>query len=552
MLCNIEFDADGAMIVGVRDRFGDQAGYANLFETGNGSGETYRALTTGEILKAGRNGAIWELEFGGAVTNNGITTTTPGLADNNPAMTGSFPLTTGTPWGGTYGPGGGYFYYNHNFSLTNVPSPFNTGSTVPNHYVKSNGGLAVYPGYNEVLMTAIDPENSSYANGIIKNFNSGANAGNMSGRKELMRSNANDPTNMGKAAALGDVEILLDAEAMEIGNRIWLDGNHNGRQDAHEPGIAGVTVVLRSPGIDNAYNTADDQVWTVITDANGNYYFDSNIVNDVRRPVEWIGVSATNSGILPGFEYKVEINPAQPALAAISLTTSNVTDDMIDSDGLLSGGLITHIFNPGGSNVAASNFSNNYNADFGFYSIVLSVQKIDISALLNGNSAKVKWQTTQEENVATYYVERSIDGINFTTVTTALSKGNGSFSYEVSDDISQLNATVVYYRIKAVDNSGVSKYSPRASISLTGSVKLVVSPNPFTETVSISISSMEKAKAELRLINLTGQIVFQKATTIEKGRNSIVLNEFSHISKGTYFLEISIGQKRETQKLVKK
>jgi hypothetical protein len=552
MLCNIEFDADGAMIVGVRDRFGDQAGYANLFETGNGSGETYRGLTTGEVLKAGRNGAIWELEFGGSVTNNGIITTTPGLADNNPAMTGSFPLTTGTPWGGTYGPGGGYFYYNHNFSLTNVPSPFNTGSAVPYHYVKSNGGLAVYPGYNEVLMTAIDPENTSYANGIIKNFNSGSNAGNMSGRKELMRSNSNDPTNMGKAAALGDVEILLDAEAMEIGNRIWLDGNHNGRQDAHEPGITGVTVVLRSPGVDNAYNTADDQVWTVITDANGNYYFDNSIVNDNRRPVEWIGVSATNSGVLPGFEYKIEIAPAQTALAGIDLTSINGANDMIDSDGHLSAGVITYVFNSGGSTAAASSFTNNYDIDFGFYSIVLSVQKIDISAILNGNTTKVKWQTIEEENVAYYYVEKSEDGINFTTVTTTLSKGNGSFSYEITDDISRLNTGVLYYRIKAVDNTGATKYSPRASVSLTGAVQLVVSPNPFTETVSISISSLEKAKAELRLINLAGQVVFQKAASIEKGRNNIVLTEFSGIAKGTYFLDISIGQKRETQKLVKK
>jgi len=36
---------------------------------------------------------------------------------------------------------------------------------------------------------------------------------------------------------------LLDAQAVEIGNRVWNDLNANGIQDANEPGIAGVTVV---------------------------------------------------------------------------------------------------------------------------------------------------------------------------------------------------------------------------------------------------------------------------------------------------------------------
>ena len=128
MLCDIEFDVDGSMILGVRDRFGDQGGYANYFETGNVVGETYRTLATGEVLKAGKSGSGWVMENNGSVTNNGVTTVTPGLADNTPSLTGSFPSLTGTPWGGSIGPGGGYFYYNQNFTKTGVASPFNSGS----------------------------------------------------------------------------------------------------------------------------------------------------------------------------------------------------------------------------------------------------------------------------------------------------------------------------------------------------------------------------------------------------------------------------------------
>ena len=54
----IEFDADGSMIIGIRDRFGDQGGYANYFETGNVAGETYRTLSSGEVLRADRKSVV--------------------------------------------------------------------------------------------------------------------------------------------------------------------------------------------------------------------------------------------------------------------------------------------------------------------------------------------------------------------------------------------------------------------------------------------------------------------------------------------------------------
>ena len=327
-----EFDVDGSMVVALRDRFGDQAGYANYFETGNTPGETYRALSSGEMLRAGRTASGWTLENAASVVTDGVATNTPGVTDNNPLMLGSFLASLGTPWGGSYGPGGGYYYYNQNFSNTNVSAAF-AGSTNTAHYLKTNGGLALLPGYNEIMTTAIDPMSQSFTNGLLKNYNLGGNAGNMAGRMALIASASGDPTNMGKAAALGDLEVLLDAQAVEIGNRIWNDLDANGRQDAGEPGIANVTVNLRSPGADGYYNTGDDQVWSTVSDADGNYYFDNSLVNDDRRPAQWIGVSATNSGILPGFEYKVEIGSAQTSLSGLLLTAAHAETDAIDNDG---------------------------------------------------------------------------------------------------------------------------------------------------------------------------------------------------------------------------
>ncbi|MCP5240234.1 MAG: carboxypeptidase regulatory-like domain-containing protein [Zoogloeaceae bacterium] len=55
-------------------------------------------------------------------------------------------------------------------------------------------------------------------------------------------------------------------EKAEIGDRVWLDANKNGIQDAGEAGVSGVTARL----VDADGNV----VATATTDANGNYLFD--------------------------------------------------------------------------------------------------------------------------------------------------------------------------------------------------------------------------------------------------------------------------------------
>jgi trimeric autotransporter adhesin len=552
MFSAIEFDIDGAMIIGIRDRFGDQGGYANYFETGNVPGDTYSVLANGEVLRAGKNGSKWIFENAGAVTSNGITTTTPGVADNNYGMSGSFTGITGSPFGGDYGPGGKYYYYNFNYTLTGVPAPFNIAGTLRNHYLKSNGGLAYLPGYNEMVTTAIDPVDAIFTNGIIKNTNLGTAAGNMSARLNLLASESDNPAKMGKAAALGEVEILQDAQSMEIGNRIWIDKNFNGIQDADEAGFAGVIVDLRSPGPDNVYNTADDQLWVVTTDVNGNYYFDKTIVNDNRRPVSWIGVSATNSGILPGFEYKLEILTTQTALSGYLLTAANASYDEIDSEGIYSGGYISHVINPGGSTASGAGFENNYTIDFGFRQFsILPVSKLDVNAAADNNAVTVNWKTTDELYVDFYQIERSTNGNIFSRAGAVNAKGNGSFNYSHTHDVSTVTANVVYYRIKVTGKNGSVSYSQTVKITLGSNVKITVMPNPFNSLLNIQLNAIKKNKAVILIFNKGGQKIYRNSFPIQKGTSSFNINEFGALPKGIYIISITTEEGSMQQKLFK-
>ncbi|MCX7792412.1 MAG: MSCRAMM family adhesin SdrC, partial [Chloroflexaceae bacterium] len=69
---------------------------------------------------------------------------------------------------------------------------------------------------------------------------------------------------------------LTETATGKLGGRVFQDDNGNGRQDAGEPGISGVTVRLTRPGSDHVCSTSDDQfVASAATSANGVYSFEN-------------------------------------------------------------------------------------------------------------------------------------------------------------------------------------------------------------------------------------------------------------------------------------
>ncbi|MFM9909253.1 MAG: SdrD B-like domain-containing protein, partial [Chitinophagaceae bacterium] len=459
MLADIEFDVDGSMILGIKDRFGDQVGFNNFLEGVNGNvaagaGRYFRGLNSGEILRAGKSGVTFSIENNASVTTNGVTTTTTGIDPNVQLLTaGTWALGTGNQWGYNtgagqgMGPGGKYYYYNHSFSATGVPVANiadGSVSTINAHYDKTNGSLALMAGYDEIIHPAMDPDGRSFTSGLLRAANAGSvtgtNAGNMTDQQELIPgfgnpgpTNPGDPSTMGKSNGLGDVEILSDAMPIEIGNRIWNDANANGIQDANETGLNNVTVILRSPGADGIFGNGDDQTWTINTDANGNYYFDNTAlggnVNDSRAAtLGFIGLPAGNTGILNSQNYRIEIDPAQVTLTGYRIGATDIGGaavDNIDNDGAQAN--LTGI---GIRTFAVVNTSNNdYNFDFGF------TQKgaIGNRVWLDNDADGIQDETSPGSGV---YTEPGLANISVTLFRD--NNNDGDF-----DDVGELTATTV-------------------------------------------------------------------------------------------------------------
>jgi hypothetical protein len=184
---DIEFDNNGNIIVGLRDRTGDQTGDQSLDLTGAGN---YNTGSGGDILKASLTGTNqWTIETGATDTN----------------------ASTEFYGGEEYGIGGNY-----------------------QHYETAQGGLTQVPGYTSIDTTALDPLDFN-TGGII-----GLNHTNGTQTRGIQLYSGG----FAKANGLGDLEYLGEVAPIEIGNRIWTDADNDGIQDAGESGISGVTVNL--------------------------------------------------------------------------------------------------------------------------------------------------------------------------------------------------------------------------------------------------------------------------------------------------------------------
>ncbi|MEZ6140649.1 MAG: SdrD B-like domain-containing protein [Zavarzinella sp.] len=290
-LTDIDFD-NNAMILGLRDRYGDQGGYFTGNTDSNALDDTFVFIGGGDILRATPNGTGgW-----GSESNGTAGTVTTGGAGNG------------------QGPGGGEFYFQDSF--TTVSQEISTG------------GLAQVPGFPTVALTGINPV-SAFSGGVFTFSN--IDGTRISGGQIYLSdiSTQANPPKFGNANGVGDLEaIIAPLNTRQIGNRVFDDLDGDGIQDANEPGIAGVVVQL--------FNGATLQN-TVTTNAIGEYYFDDlppNTALEVRIDTTQTALGGRNlSPTGAGTEDQLDSDATltgTTAIAAVTTPVDGIVDHSID------------------------------------------------------------------------------------------------------------------------------------------------------------------------------------------------------------------------------
>lgn len=162
------------------------------------------------------------------------------------------------------------------------------------------------------------------------------------------------------------------------------------------------------------------------------------------------------------------------------------------------------------------------------------------------------WQTSQEFNTDHFELLKSADGQDFSLVANIKSAGFSNLTQNYSyQDNTPNSGKYVYYRLKQVDVNGKYTFSPIVKLALGLNTSVVVYPNPFSNDFTVSFSATKTATAALKLQNSTGQLIFLKTITVNKGNNSILINSLPSIKSGIYYMSISNDELNFNSKLQK-
>jgi hypothetical protein len=190
-------------------------------------------------------------------------------------------------------------------------------------------------------------------------------------------------------------------------------------------------------------------------------------------------------------------------------------------------------------------------------SVALPVNLLSFTGRKKSRMVELNWITSSEVNNRGFDVERSLDASNFEPIGFVKGRGttNQTSRYQLNDNIANVHASIIYYRLKQMDFNGDHTYSSvvavvNATKNIDG-VKLEAVPNPFESVFDVNISSKEDAEAIVELYDSYGKRVATQTVHLSVGETTINFEGSEKWKSGMYYIVLWIDDERQTIRIVK-
>ncbi len=185
-------------------------------------------------------------------------------------------------------------------------------------------------------------------------------------------------------------------------------------------------------------------------------------------------------------------------------------------------------------------------------SVTLPLVLTDLSAVKKQAAIQLNWATASEQNTSHFEVERSSDGINFSTIgqVTAAGQSNSKKEY-VFNDTRPMPATN-FYRLRMVDID--NKFTLTRIVAVKNSTDnntIQLFPNPVTDLLQLQIPASRRETATLSVSTLTGQVVYQRQLQLNEGNNAFSIPA-AQFAPGQYYIIVNSSAGRQSLPFVKK
>jgi hypothetical protein len=168
------------------------------------------------------------------------------------------------------------------------------------------------------------------------------------------------------------------------------------------------------------------------------------------------------------------------------------------------------------------------------------------------NRIRLDWRVLNNSMVRYFDIQRSIDGINFTTIgrVDQADTDNSDVGYSFVDN-ENLNRAV-FYRIRMLSTGNVVQYSniirlDTRALAVNG---VQVLPNPVKESMQLQVSSSANNPLKIYVYDQSGKLVISKRSFVTQGTTSMTVDEFSNQPQGMYVVVVLVGDEVFREKIL--
>ena len=221
--------------------------------------------------------------------------------------------------------------------------------------------------------------------------------------------------------------------------------------------------------------------------------------------------------------------------------------------------LVSNIYSNGVSVLAWSDgrqdaggiYAQNIQAD-GSFGGVVPVELITFTALLNGNSINLEWQTATETNNSGFEIQKANDEV-WESIGFVPGYGTTTERHHYSFKDDNVSSGFYQYRLKQIDFDGSFSYSKTVEmeIMLPSEYQLYQNyPNPFNPVTTISYSLPIKAQVLLVIYNALGQSITRLVNEEKDAGNYSVKFNATNLPSGFYYFNLQAGSFISTKKMI--
>ena len=185
----------------------------------------------------------------------------------------------------------------------------------------------------------------------------------------------------------------------------------------------------------------------------------------------------------------------------------------------------------------------------------LPIELITFVGECSNDQVVLMWKTASEKNNNKFFIEKTLDGVNYTTIGSVNGAGNSSNVNNYSFVDVEKYEGLAYYRLTQEDFDGARSSSNLIAVEHSCGEKddaeIILYPNPSSSDFTLDMKLYKESEVSFEMFNSIGALVKNTSNQMYQLGIQTINIDSNDLMKGVYYIKVMVNKKEYFQKFVK-